>query len=288
MQRNPLLEAIADPSKNFLAFLLIGIFGLGIISNGFSNLLLETLGDSIQKNFGISKILFQFVVIGLIGGAIGFAVYFTALTRKLRSLLGREAIEITNVVPLTETFFGLITIASLAQPGQLTPAEIAIKHHWRNGNGKLRYCWLICTPDALDATRQFLQELERECMQQKQQFYIYHNTEQAMPPVTQVGTSLHVRIVDLAPELINDPNHIRQLIDSIYAQATEQTGLSPIDFIADYTGGTKSMTAGMVLACSKPERKLQYLVSNRDRRGKIIDSQLMKVTLSYRIKAIKS
>ncbi len=123
-------------------------------------------------------------------------------------------------------------------------------------------------------------------MQQKQQFYIYHNTEQAMPPITLVGTSLHVRIVDLAPELINDPNHIRQLINSIYIQATEQTGLSPIDFIADYTGGTKSMTAGMVLACSKPERKLQYLVSDRDSHGKIIDSQMMKVTLSYRIKAI--
>lgn len=288
MQRNPLLEAIADPSKNFLAFLLIGIFGLGIISSGISNLLLETLGSWIQKNLGINKVLFQLSVIGLIGIAIVCTVYFTNLTRQLRSLLGREAIEIANVVPLTDTFFGLVTIASLGQPGQLTPAEIAIKHHWRNGHGKLRYCWLICTPDALKGTQHFLQDIENECIRQKQQFYLYRNTEQCMPPVTQVGTSLHIRIVPLASELINDPNHVRQLIDGIYTQATAQTGLSPVDFIADYTGGTKSMTAGMVLACSEPDRKLQYWVSDRDSHGKIIDSQLMKVTLSYRIKAIRS
>ncbi len=141
MQRkNPLLEAIADPSKNFLAFILIGIFGLGIVSSGISNLLLETLGTWIQSSLGINKVVFQLGGIGIIGVAILCAVYFTNLTRRMRSLLGREAIEIANVVPLSETCFGLITIASLAQPGQLTPAEIALKHHWRNGNGKLRYC----------------------------------------------------------------------------------------------------------------------------------------------------
>ena len=115
MQRNPLLEAIADPSKNFLAFLLIGIFGLGIISSGISNLLLETLGTWVQKNLGINKVLFQLSVIGLIGLTILSTVYFTNLTRRLRLLLGQDAIEIANVVPLTDTFFGLIAIASFSK-----------------------------------------------------------------------------------------------------------------------------------------------------------------------------
>lgn len=36
-------------------------------------------------------------------------------------------------------------------------------------------------------------------------------------------------------------------------------GFGESDIIADYSGGTKSMTSGMVLACALPERKLQVL-----------------------------
>ena len=253
MQRNPLLEAIADPSKNFLAFLLIGIFGLGIISSGISNLLLETLGTWVQKNLGINKVLFQLSVIGLIGLTILSTVYFTNLTRRLRLLLGQDAIEIANVVPLTDTFFGLIAIASFSKRGKMTPAEIAIRHHWRNGKGRLRYCWLLCTPDALKTTQLFLSQIEQESLEQRHQFYLYY-----------------------------------ELVDILYDIAQQQTGLPPADVIADYTGGTKSMTAGMVLACSSPDRTLQYLVSEYNQAGNIVDSQLMKVMLSYRIKPIKT
>ena len=288
MQRNSILDAIADPSKNFLAFLLIGIFGLGIVSSGISNLLLETLGTWVQSNLGINKVLFQLGVIAVIGAAILFAVYFTNLTRKLRSLLGHEEIEIANVVPLTNTFFGLIAVASFSKRGKMTPAEIAIRHHWRNGKGKLRYCWLICTPDALETAQEFLQKIEQECHQQRIQFYIYHNTEQALPPLTQVGTSLHVRLLVLEGDRINDPNHIRQLVDALYETAQQQTGLPAADLIADYTGGTKSMTAGIVLACSHPDRNLQYLVSQYDESGNIVDSQFNKVILSYRVKAVRA
>lgn len=287
MQRNPLLEAIADPSKNFLAFLLIGIFGLGIVSTGISNLLLDTLGTWVQKNIGLNKVIFQLMIISLIGTAILSTVYFTNLTRRLRLLLGREEIEIANVVSLSDTFFGLVAIASFSKRGQMTPAEIAIRHHWRNGKGRLRYCWLICTPDILESTQQFLAQLEEECRKEKHQFYLYFNTAQAMPPITQAGISLHVRLLVLDAERIHDPNHIRELVDGLYDEAQKQTGLPAADLIADYTGGTKSMTAGMVLACSEPDRTLQYLVSEYDNKGSIIDSQLMKVILSYRIKPIR-
>lgn len=288
MQRNPLLEAIADPSKNFLAFLLIGIFGLGIISTGISNLLLDTLGSWVEKNMSINKVLFQLGVIGLIGITILSTVYFTNLTRRLRLVLGREEIEIANVVPLTDTFFGLVAIASFSKRGKMTPAEIAIRHHWGNGKGRLRYCWLLCTPDALESTQQFLKRIEQDCIEQRHQFYVYYNTEQSMPPITQAGISLHVRLLVLEPERINDPNHVRELVDSLYDLAQQQTGLPAADVIADYTGGTKSMTAGMVLACSAPDRTLQYLVSQYDEKGSITDSQLMKVILSYRVKPVRA
>ena len=180
-----------------------------------------------------------------------------------------------------------MAIASFSQPGKQTPAEIAIRHHWSNGTGKLRYCWLLCTPKVLDATQQLIHTLDQECQQQRIPLYTYFNTPQPMPPVTQVGTALHIRIVPLDPAHLYDPNHIRQLIDSLYLTAQQQTGLPPIDLIADYTGGTKSMTAGMVLACSQPNRNLQYLASEYNEQKHIVRSQLMQIVLSYRIKAIK-
>lgn len=40
---------------------------------------------------------------------------------------------------------------------------------------------------------------------------------------------------------------------------TDRLGIEDSDLIADYTGGTKSMTAGIILACTSPERRLQFL-----------------------------
>ncbi|EKV01100.1 CRISPR-associated protein, Cas02710 family [Leptolyngbya sp. PCC 7375] len=287
MQRNPVLEAIADPTKNFLAFLLIGIFGLGIISGGISNLLLETLGDWLQNSFGINKILFQLLVVGFISLLILFSIYFTNLARRIRELLGHEEIQIKNILELTDTFIGLIAIPSLGRPGKKTPAELAIRHHWKQGRGKLRYCWLICTPDALDSTREFLQVLKQECIDDQFGCEIYDQTNHPFPPITQIGTSLHIRLMVLDPRCINDPNHIRELVDGLYDTANQQTGLTSPEIIADYTGGTKSMTAGIVLACTEPNRPLQYLLSQYGANGEITASQLMKVMLSYRIRAVR-
>lgn len=288
MHRNPILEAIADPTKNFLAFLLIGIFGLGIVSGGISNLLLETLGDWLQNNLGINKILFQLAVVGLISLSILFAIYFTGFVRHIRNLVRRNELQVANVVPLNnDTFTGLIAIPSLGRPGKTTPAEIAIRHHWRQGRGKLRYCWLICTPDALESTRDFLVKLQQDCIDERFQCEIYDRTNRPFPPITQVGTSLHIRLLVLDPRYIHDPNHIRQLLDELYDEANQQTGLTSPEIMADYTGGTKSMTAGMVLACTEPNRPLQYLVSQYGPKGEIVVSQLMKVILSYRIRALK-
>ncbi|HEY5868208.1 MAG TPA: hypothetical protein VI542_22040, partial [Candidatus Tectomicrobia bacterium] len=48
-------------------------------------------------------------------------------------------------------------------------------------------------------------------------------------------------------------------VHSCYEEA-RAFGLSERDIIANYTGGTKSMTAGMVLACStSEERDTEYM-----------------------------
>lgn len=47
-------------------------------------------------------------------------------------------------------------------------------------------------------------------------------------------------------------------VDQAFSEAAA-VGLGPEDVIADYTGGTKTMTAGMILACARPDRKLEFM-----------------------------
>jgi hypothetical protein len=51
--------------------------------------------------------------------------------------------------------------------------------------------------------------------------------------------------------------------------------------IADYTGATKSMTVGIVLGCTAPERQLQYI-------SQITDPQMMQVKISYKLKPLEA
>jgi hypothetical protein len=41
-----------------------------------------------------------------------------------------------------------------------------------------------------------------------------------------------------------------------------QSGLEPGEIIADFTGGTKPMTVGMIMACLPVERELEYVPFN--------------------------
>lgn len=50
-------------------------------------------------------------------------------------------------------------------------------------------------------------------------------------------------------------------VRGIYRNASK-LDLYPIDIGADFTGGTKPMTLGMIMACLPPERELQYVSYN--------------------------
>jgi hypothetical protein len=52
---------------------------------------------------------------------------------------------------------------------------------------------------------------------------------------------------------------VHRLVDAIYTEAMEVHGLKEEEVVADYTGGTKSMTSGMVLACASPRRPLHFM-----------------------------
>jgi len=60
-------------------------------------------------------------------------------------------------------------------------------------------------------------------------------------------------------------------VDKILQSLPE--GWSETDVIADYTGGTKSMTAGTVLACASPDRRLQFMKPGKYREDGTADHQ---------------
>jgi hypothetical protein len=290
MKRNRLLEAIVDPTKNFLVFVVIGIFGLGIISDGLSTLLLDNLAVWLQARTGMHPITFRLIVISAVSGIILGCVYFTNFSQRLQRLWSRPLLVQTNVEPLTHTYGGLIAITSLVRNSMQTPAEIGLRHHWDQGKGKLRLCWLLCTEDALPSTRLWLKNLQQDAAKSIAVYIhdpsIPDSMKAAMPPLWQVGSALHIQIVHIAKEQQDDPNHIYKLVNGIYDDAQNQLRVEPSDLIADYTGGTKSMTAGMVLACSVPERQLQYLASRYGPDGQILKSELKVVKLAYRLRPV--
>lgn len=51
--------------------------------------------------------------------------------------------------------------------------------------------------------------------------------------------------------------------------------LDSSEVIADYTGATKGMTAGILLACTEPDRPLQYISQ--------LDREIMAIHVSYKL-----
>lgn len=87
----------------------------------------------------------------------------------------------------------------------------------------------------------------------------------------------------------DNPHASFNLVNEIYEEA-EVFEIEPENIIADYTGGTKSMTAGLILACANPERALQFMrpggydAEGRADRSK--PSEATKVEIAFKLKAL--
>ncbi|HUW12609.1 MAG TPA: hypothetical protein VM537_22975, partial [Anaerolineae bacterium] len=57
----------------------------------------------------------------------------------------------------------------------------------------------------------------------------------------------------------DDPEDTFVAVEEAYRRARKRYGLKTGQVIADFTGGTKAMTAGMVLACVGEGRPLEYM-----------------------------
>ncbi|NJM99747.1 MAG: hypothetical protein HC800_23730 [Phormidesmis sp. RL_2_1] len=158
---------------------------------------------------------------------------------------------------------GLIAIASKAEPGKETPAEAAFKFHWKNGRGNLRYCWLICTQDALATNLERFRAIATSSAQTATPLKLLENPDTVLQPEREAGRTVQMQTVVIDWPSAQDPNYVKYLVDRIYRQA-QALSIDSQSIIADYTGGIKSTSAGVILACSTPERRLQYASGHYD------------------------
>lgn len=296
MSRNPIAEAIANPARHPRIFLFVLTFGLGIATNGLSTLVLESFGDWVYEHWQINKLLWQVLVIVGITALIG--VWLSSIPQLVQALWRRPGSDfVTNVIPMMQTgeptCAALITVMGLTRDGsdQIPAAETSIRHHWGQGFGRLGHCWLITTPQSIQAVPQMLERLHESGVPIRvvhspgenlvlkpgeRLIFLYYGDAYSFSDRIQRQTNYSLQINN---SVTDDPNHMRQLVDYIYADAYRKDLLDS-DIIADYTGGTKSMTAGIVLACTHPDRRLQYISQQ--------SNEVMEVTISYNLKPVAS
>ena len=282
--RKNLLQGLVDPSNNPLFFLVVGTFGLTIASNSISDLILNRVGEYLQNKWHINLDLYKFFVFAIITLLIVLAI---ALTNLSQWFIRRP----TSIQPkpLTATFPGLIVIASIAPPRVKSAAQAAIEHHWDEGAGNLRHCWIICGGQkSQDHARSIIDQMQGQIAvindnDNATEFWLTH----AHDPERQ----LQIYFKKLEPEATDDPNETFKLVNQIYEEAA-QASIEPSDVIADYTGGTKSMTAGIVLACANPERRIEFMKPGGytpDGRADITQTSIATdVKLNFQLKATKS
>ena len=277
--RNPIIEVLTDSKKSFLANFVIGTLIFTIVSDGISELFWQWIEGWAKTQPWMSESLFQlYVRISLVLLLLA-VIYFTSITdwvtERIRGwLVGRGLLaeeKTANVTPLKRTYPGLIVLMS-SKPID-SPAEAAIRHHLQaEGNNKLKYCWIVCTNKTWEFARQMVDRLKQSGAEGVRFYY-------GSDPVADVEAGAEALTLLIPDEKVDDPNHVRKLVEGIYGIAQQQ-GLDEADLIADYTGGTKGMTAGLLLACANPERSLQYI-------SQVNYPQIMAVQIAYKLKQRK-
>ena len=282
MSKRPwIVEAIESPAKHPFIFIFVITLALAVAGNGLSNLILDNLCTWLEEQSQFTKASWQGLLVIILISSI--ALSSTNLAAIWRRFIGQTIPYSSKVRPLapTETVKGLIVFMSLSVE---SPAKTAILHHWQDGHGKLEHCWLICggTP-SLDKAKELVEQLITVHKLPPRTFHYGTSSEYPNPDNIYHPFSL---VTDI--NFANDPSYIRQLIECIYTSAAETSfSLAENEIIVDYTGGTKSMTAGAILAGASPDRRLQYIVSDYDDKNKPINSRVMEVDISYQVKPSK-
>lgn len=130
-----------------------------------------------------------------------------------------------------ERYPGLIVLVGIGRndtKGQKPSHEVAIKYH--AGDKADLVCWLITSNAALEIAHQVKEQYVATCK------------------------AIEIEIVDNEFGVQDTYDCVRR----IYTKEARQYKLKPRQIIADITGGTKPMTAGMILAC-QDQWPMQYM-----------------------------
>ncbi|MEM9543743.1 MAG: hypothetical protein AAGA60_30190 [Cyanobacteria bacterium P01_E01_bin.42] len=134
-RRNPIVELLTDPTKNFLTYFSIGTLVFSIISDGLTTFFWQRF-SGLQKQLNIDEGTLHGAIAGLLMLVILLIIYVTPFSRWLRQrmmrVFGTNALPTvqTNFQPMRETFPGLIALVS---PERQSPVERVLFHHWNNG-----------------------------------------------------------------------------------------------------------------------------------------------------------
>lgn len=287
-RNNPLniFKIISEPTRAPVIYFLLYFFVvtplLGLFINGLSSVIFEAGCTWLEAHWGHSKLFWQFCLAILFAILIVLLLIVSHVPQFLRELrdrvFGNQNAPQINTKELTETFPGLIVLASPTPitGNRPTPAEVVIRHHLQDG--KLRHCWIICTKESQPEAKNIIDKLVAEG---KCGSHIFHYPDLSKTTFPNHQESLNLLI---PPHRADDPNYICELVDGIYQEA-KVYNMEDSQIITDYTGATKSMTAGVILACTNPERRLQYISqSQKNQNG---ENLLIEVEISYKLKPLK-
>lgn len=145
-------------------------------------------------------------------------------------------------------------------PGPFGHLTFALNHHRKDGGGT--HCWLIM--QNTETVQQAFTDLSQELLEQG------------------MTTRLHPIYIE---EM--DVQASYEAVQSIIERESVEQGLRPEQVIADVTGGTKPLSAGMVLAALATGGTLEYVESERDPDGLPISGTQRVVLVDTTFRAMK-
>jgi hypothetical protein len=217
------------------------------VANWFKRFLAQplslTLAEIPWAGFLLSTVLLAAMVnlatgvVGELVGPIGTLVFLLLITVITVVVLNLYARRVQQRVEAGERVIGgksapqqrsgIIVLFS-----NMATARTAVEYH----QGRLAHVWVVVTPEMREGATELCSYVEG-------------------------NLSAKAHMLEIQDEF--DLSGCYDRVQEVYRALAPDFGLSANDVIADLTGGTKLMTAGLVVACSDLNQPLQYVPTQR-------------------------
>jgi hypothetical protein len=246
-----LLTLGSGESPWLIVAFILGVAALAVFGNSVFTL---ALAPATITPASLLRILFAIAV--LVAAAYGAYRYDLKLAWSPRPV---SAAFKEKAAPFSP---GLVWLLSLGRPDL---PLLAIKyHHVHEGEPCLKHCWVLLTPDV-------------------QRAEAFGKLKQR---VEELGYDLQLHPVELESDTTEAAY---RAVEQVYSELVRDPAINlPLgQVISDMTGGTKQMTAGMVLACLAHGWPLEYVVSQRDPQGNFVEGtqQAIRVDVDFTLRS---